>query len=189
MGGEGRGPCLAGEPQRPPPRSQPTAGLGAGFRPYVADEEAQDERRVVDFVARVSSVVSGGGFQTQVRCPSVDGVFRLGARLLTRQQVVIARQALSQLAVPSYPDGRPCGGAPGRVFLTLGACSSPGRSSEGPCTSASVGAGRGPSVSVPFLETTAELLGDLAASDHGQVRPEAPCVPRAPAAAGHALPS
>lgn len=120
MRGEGRGPCPAGEPQRPPPRSQPTAGLGAGFRPYVADEEAQDERRVVDFVARVSSVVSGGGFQTQVRCPSVDGLFRLGARLLTRQRVVITRQALSQPAVPSYPDRQQCGGAPGRVFLTLG---------------------------------------------------------------------
>ncbi|KAF6371457.1 hypothetical protein mRhiFer1_001889 [Rhinolophus ferrumequinum] len=70
----------------------------------------------------------------------------------------------------------------------LGACRSHGRhtslssdgapgprasadqSSEGPCVWGSIGAGRGgPSVLVPGLETTAELLGDLAGSAHEQL--------------------
>nr|XP_019603740.1 PREDICTED: janus kinase and microtubule-interacting protein 1 isoform X2 [Rhinolophus sinicus] len=47
---------------------------------------------------------------------------------------------------------------------------SAGQSSEGPCAWGSIGAGRGgPSVLVPGLETTAELLGDLAGSAHEQL--------------------
>ncbi|XP_019516696.1 PREDICTED: uncharacterized protein C4orf50 homolog [Hipposideros armiger] len=56
------------------------------------------------------------------------------------------------------PDGAP------------GPSASAGQSSEGPCAWGSIGAGPGgPSVSVPDLKTTAELLGDLTGSDHGQL--------------------
>lgn len=50
-------------------------GLRVGLRPCLADEETPDERSVVEFVACVSSLVHGSGFQTQGYCSSVEGRF------------------------------------------------------------------------------------------------------------------